>query len=105
LALDAEIHHLGSHGVEAGSPLQAYYLFRNMLMFRSKYFRWYENVLFFAAYWIRYVLIGGLARALTGRGVVNRGVWLGIQDFFRGKTGECGHRAIMKSQGDAETGT
>lgn len=97
IALDAEIHHLGSHGVEAGSPLQAYYLFRNMLMFRSKYFRWYQNLVFAGSYWIRYVMIGCLARTLAGRSAVNRGVWFGIQDYFAGKTGECGHRSITRT--------
>ncbi len=97
IALDAKIYHIGSHAVEAGSPLQAYYLFRNMLFFRVKYFSWHENVVFFMNYWVRYVLIGCSIRAIAGRGVVNRGVWLGIRDFFAGNMGECRHKAIMKS--------
>jgi GT2 family glycosyltransferase len=97
IALDAQIYHLGSHSVSAGSPLQAYYLFRNMPFFRLRYFPWYRNLVFFCNYTIRFVLIGGMGRILLGRGnKVNRGMWLGMHDFMTGRMGECKHSVLMK---------
>ena len=95
IVLDAQIHHIGSHSV-GGSPVQAYYLFRNMLFLRATNFRWHENLQFALIYAIRYVLLGGVARLLLGRTVGNTGMIYGIRDFFTGKMGECHHPSLMK---------
>jgi GT2 family glycosyltransferase len=95
IVLDAEIHHIGSHSVSAGSPLQAYYLFRNMPFLRATYFPWYRNVGFALIYAIRYVLMGGAARILTGRTNVNKAMMHGIHDFFSKRMGECRHPSLV----------
>jgi hypothetical protein len=96
LALDAEIHHEGSQSVEGRTGLQLYYLFRNTYYFRTKYFPWYRNLVFFAHHLIRYFVIGGVGRILQRRGAANVGMVLGVYDFLRKKMGECSHPRLLR---------
>jgi GT2 family glycosyltransferase len=101
LALDAEIDHEGSQSVEGRTGLQLYYLFRNTYYFRTKYFPWYRNVMFFAHHLSRYFVGGGLARIILGRGRANIGMVLGIYDFLRDRMGSCAHRALLERRAGA----
>jgi len=96
LVLDAEIYHAGSRSVEGRVGLQLYYLFRNTYFFRSKYFPWYRNIVFFTHHLTRYLVIGGLGRLVLGRGRANIGMFLGVWDFLVGRMGECPHPGLLK---------
>jgi GT2 family glycosyltransferase len=99
LVLDAQIYHAGSQSVEGRTGLQLYYLFRNTYYFRARYFRWYQNIVFFAHHLLRYVVVGGLGRVAIGRGGANRGMWLGLRDFMRGRMGECPYPELLQKRG------
>ena len=96
LALDAVIYHEGSQSVAGRTGLQLYYLFRNTYYFRTRYFPWYRNLVFFAHHLTRYFVIGGLGRLVLGRGRANVGMVLGIYDFLRDRMGECSHPTLLK---------
>jgi GT2 family glycosyltransferase len=95
--LDALIYHSASQSVSSHADLQIYYLFRNVLIFRSKYFAWYQNLAFYSYFGLRYVVIAGLYRWLVGRSQVNTGMLLALRDFMKGVSGECNHREILPS--------
>lgn len=96
VTLDAKIYHVGSHSVGTGSPLQAYYLFRNMPYLRLRHFPWYRNLIFLTYYVTRYVVIGSLGRALLGRHKTNKAVRLAISDFLAGRMGPCMHPEMLR---------
>jgi GT2 family glycosyltransferase len=91
---DSSIYHAASQSVVPRSGLQVYYLFRNVLMFRSKYFPWYRNLLFYMFFTIRYVIFACMYRYFTGRSRVNIGVYWAIVDFINNKSGECSHSSL-----------
>lgn len=95
---DAVIYHAASQSVVPNSGLQVYYLFRNVLLFRYRSFKWYQNIIFSISFFVRYVAIGSTYRYLVGRGRVNRGVFYALLDFFTGITGECPHTDVLKPQ-------
>ena len=95
--LDASIYHSASQSVVSHADLQIYYLFRNVLMFRSRSFAWYQNLAFYFYFGLRYVVIAGLYRWLVGRSQVNTGMFLALRDFRKGVSGECKHREILPS--------
>jgi GT2 family glycosyltransferase len=99
LVLDAEISHAGSKSAEGRVGLQLYYLFRNTYYFRTRYFPWYRNVIFFIHHVFRYVLIGSLGRTLLGRGSANKGMWLGLYDYFADRMGECPYPSLLRRRG------
>lgn len=98
LVLDAVIFHAGSRSVEGRAGLQLYYLFRNTYYFRSKYFPWYSNIVFFTHHLLRYFVIGGVGRFLLGRGRANRGMLLGVRDFLAHRMGECPHSGLLRKK-------
>jgi GT2 family glycosyltransferase len=98
LVLDAQIYHAGSRSVEGRTGLQLYYLFRNTYYFRTRYFPWHQNIVFFIHHLMRYVLVGGLGRLALGRGSANKGMWLGLKDFVIGRMGECPHSELLKKR-------
>jgi GT2 family glycosyltransferase len=98
LVLDAAIYHEGSASMAGRTGLQLYYLFRNTYYFRTKYFPWYHNIIFFAHHLTRYFVIGGAAKALRGAGHANRGMVWGIGDFLAGRMGECSHHSLLNSR-------
>ena len=93
---DAAIFHAGSQSVTPRSGLQVYYIFRNALQFRTRAFPWYRNLVFYVSFTIRYLIGGSTYRLITGRGIVNRGVYYALMDFFHGETGECKHVAAIR---------
>jgi GT2 family glycosyltransferase len=95
--LDAVIYHSASQSVVSHADLQIYYLFRNVLIFRSSSFAWYQNLAFYFYFGLRYVMIAGLYRWLVGRSQVNVGMFLAIRDFMNGVSGECKHLEILPS--------
>ncbi len=95
--LDALIYHSASQSVVSHADLQIYYLFRNVLIFRSRSFAWYQNMAFYSYFALRYVVIAGLYRWLVGKSRVNLGMFLGLRDFMRGVSGECKHPEILPS--------
>lgn len=96
VAADAVIYHAGSQSVSSRPALQIYYLFRNVLLFRSRAFAFHQNLWFFSAFTIRYVALASLYRWIAGRGKVNRGVFYALKDFFAGRTGECPHLTALR---------
>jgi len=101
LVLDAEIYHAGSRSVEGRTGLQLYYLFRNTYYFRTKYFRWHRNIVFFVHHLLRYFVIGGLGRFVLGRGSANKGMWLGVRDFLSHRMGECPYPSLSRKKSTA----
>lgn len=95
--LDAVIYHSASQSVVSHADLQIYYLFRNVLIFRSSSFAWYQNAAFYFYFGLRYVLIAGLYRWLVGRSQVNVGMFLALRDFMKGVSGECKHLKLLPS--------
>lgn len=93
---DAIIYHAASQSVVKRSSLQAYYLFRNVLLLRVSHFQWYQNIIFFIVFTLRYVALGSMYRWLTGESKANWGVYFAIRDFFSGNTGECSHTAALR---------
>ncbi len=91
---DSVIYHSASQSMVQRSGLQGYYIFRNALMFRTRNYPWYENIVFISTVLFRYVFAASIYRWLVGRGKVNRGVYFAIKDFLQEKTGECTHAGL-----------
>lgn len=91
---DAVIYHAASQSVVPRSGLQGYYIFRNVLFFRTRAFSWYQNILFIVVFVLRYIILASLYRWVRGRGRVNWGLYYAIVDFFKNQGGVCLHSRL-----------
>ena len=94
---DAVIYHVASQSVSSRPGLQLYYLFRNVLMFRTQSFAFHQNLWFLSVFFIRYVALASVYRWITGRGKANLGVFYALKDFLAARTGECPHIEELKA--------